>query len=208
MKLSAFFLMLTIVNSNSALAAGFSDEIECYGDLIGKATGANFEVNGNVVLLPATRDGKRGFYAYTDSTAYFCQLPKPLGYSYLKLALAGKPVTYITYSDVRDDVGRPGMATSSEPLPANKGKYQNADCRDFLDKQSRIAFNEELKKRLATVAKHYYEDLATNRQDWTSEYKKAIEKCEKIEGLRGIAKLPSQSPSSSPEQGQGKAIRE
>ena len=53
----------------------FDKEVACYKALIGHSEGKNYNLQKDLILIPATRSGKKGFYLYTDSGAYFHAVP-------------------------------------------------------------------------------------------------------------------------------------
>lgn len=175
----------------------------CYEALIGKSTGASFSLgNRDYVLVPSKRNGKNGFYLYTDRNAYFQSLgavqgrraePPQYEYRYLKVAAeAGKRPIYLTYSVHEGSYEKPSISSSSRPAEPLKGKYRTLKGGDALDNESYNALVGELKKRVATVVEHFTRTLEASSNKSGSppkkdKYNEALDTCKKA-GDTGLRK--------------------
>lgn len=202
-----FLIIASLLCSFNVFAGtSLSSQYQCYKSLIGKAYGANYLLENDTILLPGNDGSKKGFYLYSEKTAYFCELPsKPHDtnsqhdYYFLNLKVGDTKPIYMAYSDYRQDRTNPGLGLSSEPAPAVK-KYETANCRAKLTDETRALLTTELKARASSVYSTFkshqdYMKQRFNRDESPDDYKKALNNCSNVSELNGditkeLAKFP------------------
>lgn len=214
---------LTSFQSHAADTLG--KELGCYRALISHAYGANYNLENGTVLIPGSKGSSRGFYVYTDQTAYFCDFPKSptdsntqFNYYYFKLEIPSKSSVYMTYSDQKSNPSNPGLSTSSSPAEANSGKYVVPKCGSYLTDKSRAVLTSELKARVATVKSTFdshakYMRQRYRRTEQPDKYKDALNTCMNVGGEVStlanteLAKFPTAAPAGQGQPGQIKAVQ-
>lgn len=192
MSLATLFAVGAATMSSAVVHAApvFDKEIACYKALLGKAWGANYDLDGTI-LIPATRAGKKGFYLYSETGSYFHAFPtvpatSGMSYYYFELRVPGKKPHFITYSFDAAREDNPGIGSSAEPLPANQGKYRVLSGGDALDDASRASFTNDLQTRIKTVASTYSKRLERSKVDRKftpdkARFEAALDSCGKID---------------------------
>jgi len=158
-----------------------SNMIKGYSALVGKATGPNYRLTKDgVVLLPATKNGARGFYVYDGGMAFFQALPSQpsnsndrFNYHYLQLKLPGRSDLFLTYSDPVDESQDPGIAISKDPVADLK--YHLAQPGESLDKAASDELKNELLKRIETVSSNYEKKIKSRRGVEVDQFRAALE---------------------------------
>lgn len=182
---------------NVYAGTSLSAQYQCYKSLIGKAYGANYLLENDTILLPGNDGSKKGFYLYSEKTAFFCELPaqphdknSQMDYYYLNLKIGDTKSVYMTYSDNRQDRTNPVLGTSSEPAPAVK-KYEPANCRAKLTDETRASLTTELKARASSVYSTFkslqdYTKKRFNRDEQPDSYKTALDSCSNVSELNDV----------------------
>ncbi len=188
------------------------NELRCYRALINHADGPDFDLGNDTVLTPGSKGSSRGFYIYTDQTAYFCEFPKGptesnthFNHYNFKLDIPKKRAVYMTYSESKSNPFKPELVIISSPAKSSIEKYVVPKCGAYLTDESRAVLTSELKARIATVKSAFdseaiYVQLRFGQREQPDKYKDALNTCMTVGGEVStlanteLAKFPTAAP--------------
>ncbi len=222
--MKTFFRLLLVLSGALSSSLVFAEDPPSLSKYIDCFNGVGIlKLRDRVVLVPANRSGEKGFYIYTDKSAYFYPLGKAQGGSreynayYFQLTVPGMQDIFFTYSDPKDGVGGgPGLGVQVQSKPANAlvGKYVKIGGNDALDDASRSAFSASLQTSVQLVTQRYLDKVQDNKMEGRpapdkSSYERVLNAC-KFHGdknLRDIVVAESEKLSranTTPSGGSGK----
>ena len=198
--MKTFFRLLLVLSGALCSSLVFAEDPPPLSKYIDCSNGVGaLSLKDRVVLVPANRSGKKGFYIYTDKSAYFYPLGKAqdgnnqFNWYYFQLSVPGRQDIFFTYSDPKDGVGGgPGLGIEGQSKPADAlvGKYVKIGGNDALDDASRSAFSASLQTSVQLVTQRYldevrYSQIMHRPAPDKSRYERALGAC-KFDGDKNL----------------------
>lgn len=177
-------------------AAGMAEQSQCFKAVYRKSASQGFYLeDSKLVVIPATEDGKKGFFAYTDKSSYFCQLPpsKPIdkedrfNFFGVEINVEDKPVQISYYEAVAKDAKTSIVGADKNDKST---KYQPISCTAILSEKTKDLLTKQIKKMVPTVYDTYNRRLSKHVSNQKAEvkyedYMDALAACENNSELRG-----------------------
>lgn len=156
-----------------------SAQYQCYKSLIGIAKSANFLLTNNTILLPGYKGDKKGFYLYSEKSAYFCKFPaqaqekyKDRVSYYMKVVAGDNKPVYMNYVDYNNLIS-PNIAESldRDMLPGIK-TFVSPKCGENLTDETRSLLTSELKVRMKSANENFKKAVKDSKPSVIAEEKK------------------------------------
>jgi len=187
------FLPAAAALAGPAQSPALEAELNCMDAIEGKSIGAPTRLEDDLLLVPASRNGRNGIYLFTRKGAYFHEVA--LGKdgqttrNHLEIRVPGKERHYINLQQIGMSGASGSTLVSETPAPAKGAKYRVLSGGDALDDASRAVLTRELITRIGSVAEHYDRTLRMSDagirkdlpRDMDKLYREALLKCSRVE---------------------------
>ena len=165
-------------------------EVACYSALRGHSNGNDMRISQDLVLVPAKRGAKNGFYVYSRGEAHFHEIPKIQESQFrFKLKLEGRAPVYV---DLRrgatPEQGQVRSGATCSQLGAQERDFTPLGAGDTLDNLSRASIHQDLQNRVQTVAEAFRQQRAATppaaQGQLRTDFEKSLDACGMIGQIR------------------------